>query len=84
MLEDVSGTHSQELRELHKETVQMVEMYNENCIKIISHLLTNLISFVLISFYLILGKNKIPNFRVMMTLNPILIPTFQVMPLILI
>nr|YP_004891414.1 putative heme-binding protein [Pseudotsuga sinensis var. wilsoniana]YP_010184906.1 envelope membrane protein [Pseudotsuga brevifolia]YP_010204465.1 envelope membrane carbon uptake protein [Pseudotsuga sinensis]QVH34585.1 envelope membrane protein [Pseudotsuga brevifolia]UAV84890.1 envelope membrane carbon uptake protein [Pseudotsuga sinensis]BAK86587.1 putative heme-binding protein [Pseudotsuga sinensis var. wilsoniana]BDI62994.1 putative heme-binding protein [Pseudotsuga sinensis var. wil len=59
MLEDSSGTHSQDLRELHKETIQLVEMYNEDCIQIISNVLTNLIGFVLISAYLILGKNKL-------------------------
>ena len=48
MLEDSSGTHSQDLRELHKETIQLVEMYNEDCIQIISNVLTNLIGFVLI------------------------------------
>lgn len=60
MVEDSLGTHSQSIRiEIHKETIQLVEMYNEDCIKIISHLLTNLIGFAFISAYLILGKNKL-------------------------
>jgi len=60
MVEDSSGTDSKDLRiEIHKETIQLVEMYNEDCIKIISHLLTNLIGFAFISAYLILGKNKL-------------------------
>nr|YP_009522188.1 putative heme-binding protein [Larix occidentalis]ACP52209.1 envelope membrane protein [Larix occidentalis]AXQ01224.1 putative heme-binding protein [Larix occidentalis] len=60
MLEDSLGTYSQDLPiELHEETIQLVEMYNEDCIQIISHLLTNLIGFVLISAYLILGRNKL-------------------------
>nr|YP_010161098.1 chloroplast envelope membrane protein [Abies delavayi]QRH16846.1 chloroplast envelope membrane protein [Abies delavayi]QRH18775.1 chloroplast envelope membrane protein [Abies delavayi] len=60
MLEDSSGTHSQDLRiEMKKETIQLVEMYNEDCIQIISHLLTNLIGFASISAYLILGNKKI-------------------------
>jgi hypothetical protein len=60
MVEDFSGTDSKDLRiEIHKETIQLVEMYNEDCIKIISHLLTNLIGFSFISAYLILGKNKL-------------------------
>jgi hypothetical protein len=60
MVEDSSGTDSKDPRiEIHKETIQLVEMYNEDCIKIISHLLTNLIGFAFISAYLILGKNKL-------------------------
>jgi hypothetical protein len=60
MVEDSSGTDSKDLHiEIHKETIQLVEMYNEDCIKIISHLLTNLIGFSFISAYLILGKNKL-------------------------
>jgi hypothetical protein len=60
MVEDSSRIDSKDLRiEIHKETIQLVEMYNEDCIKIISHLLTNLIGFAFISAYLILGKNKL-------------------------
>jgi hypothetical protein len=60
MVEDSSGIDSKDLRiEIHKETIQLVEMYNEDCIKIISHLLKNLIGFSFISAYLILGKNKL-------------------------
>jgi hypothetical protein len=52
MVEDSSGTDSKDLHiEIHKETIQLVEMYNEDCIKIISHLLTNLIGFSFISAY---------------------------------
>jgi hypothetical protein len=60
MVEDSSGTDSKDLHiEIHKETIQLVEMYNEDCIKIISYLLINLIGFAFISAYLILGKNKL-------------------------
>jgi hypothetical protein len=60
MVEDSLGTNSKDLRiDIHKETIQLVEMYNEDCIKIISHLLTNLIGFSFISAYLILRKNKL-------------------------
>ena len=59
MVEDSLGTHSQSLRiEIHKQMIQLVEMYNEDCTQIISHLLTNVIGFAFISAYIILGKNK--------------------------
>nr|YP_009268400.1 putative heme-binding protein [Pseudolarix amabilis]BAV19306.1 putative heme-binding protein [Pseudolarix amabilis] len=60
MVKDSLGTHSQDFRtEIQKETIQLVEMYNEDCVKIILDLLTNIIGFASISAYLILGKKKL-------------------------
>nr|QYB20961.1 envelope membrane protein [Athrotaxis laxifolia]BBN66354.1 putative heme-binding protein [Athrotaxis laxifolia] len=58
--EDYSETHSQDIRaEMQKKMIQLVKIYNQDCIQIISHLLANLIGFVILSACLILGKNKL-------------------------
>nr|YP_001312215.1 envelope membrane protein [Cycas taitungensis]YP_007474642.1 envelope membrane protein [Cycas revoluta]YP_009308212.1 envelope membrane protein [Cycas panzhihuaensis]YP_009647991.1 envelope membrane protein [Cycas szechuanensis]YP_010227637.1 envelope membrane protein [Cycas hongheensis]YP_010410364.1 envelope membrane protein [Cycas falcata]YP_010410451.1 envelope membrane protein [Cycas thouarsii]YP_010410538.1 envelope membrane protein [Cycas micronesica]YP_010410625.1 envelope membra len=60
MVEDSSETHSQDLRiEIRKKTIQLVEMYNEDLIQIISHLLANFICFATPGAYFILGKEKL-------------------------
>nr|YP_008082144.1 putative heme-binding protein [Cunninghamia lanceolata]AGL10990.1 putative heme-binding protein [Cunninghamia lanceolata]BCK52179.1 putative heme-binding protein [Cunninghamia lanceolata var. konishii] len=60
MVEDSSETHSQDLRvEMQKKMIQLVKIYNQDCIQIISHLLANLIGFVVLSVYLILGRKKL-------------------------
>nr|YP_009722112.1 chloroplast envelope membrane protein [Araucaria bidwillii]ATL59063.1 chloroplast envelope membrane protein [Araucaria bidwillii] len=60
MVEDSLETGSQDLRiEMKKKMIQLVKMYNQDCIQIISHLLTNLIGSAILSAYLILGKNKL-------------------------
>nr|AQM39342.1 envelope membrane protein [Platycladus orientalis] len=60
MMEDSSETHSQDIRvEMQKKMIQLVKMYNQDCIQIISHLIANLIGLVLLSVCLILGKNKL-------------------------
>lgn len=60
MVEDSSETHSQDLRiEIHRKTIQLVKMYNKDCIQIISHLLTNMICFAISSAYFIMSKKKL-------------------------
>nr|QYB21861.1 envelope membrane protein [Microbiota decussata]BBN66763.1 putative heme-binding protein [Microbiota decussata] len=60
MMEDSSKTHSQDIRvEMQKKMIQLVKMYNQDCIQIISHLIANLIGLVLLGVCLILGKNKL-------------------------
>nr|QJE70826.1 envelope membrane protein [Chamaecyparis obtusa]BCB64036.1 putative heme-binding protein [Chamaecyparis obtusa var. formosana]BCB64866.1 putative heme-binding protein [Chamaecyparis obtusa var. obtusa]BCB64119.1 putative heme-binding protein [Chamaecyparis obtusa var. formosana]BCB64202.1 putative heme-binding protein [Chamaecyparis obtusa var. formosana] len=60
MMEDSSETHSQDIRvEMQKKMIQLVLIYNQDCIQIISHLLANLIGLVLLSVCLILGKKKL-------------------------
>nr|QYB21116.1 envelope membrane protein [Austrotaxus spicata] len=60
MVEDYSETHSQDFDiETQKKMIQLVKIYNQDCIQIISHLLTNLIGVAILSIYLILGKNKL-------------------------
>nr|YP_009268343.1 putative heme-binding protein [Tsuga chinensis]YP_009568708.1 putative heme-binding protein [Tsuga diversifolia]YP_009568779.1 putative heme-binding protein [Tsuga sieboldii]ART87661.1 CemA [Tsuga ulleungensis]ART87456.1 CemA [Tsuga diversifolia]ART87591.1 CemA [Tsuga sieboldii]QBB88718.1 putative heme-binding protein [Tsuga diversifolia]QBB88789.1 putative heme-binding protein [Tsuga sieboldii] len=60
ILEDSSGTHSQDLGiEMKKRMIPFVKMYNEECIQIILNILTSPIGFASISAYLILGKKKL-------------------------
>nr|YP_009462975.1 envelope membrane protein [Chamaecyparis hodginsii]AQM39100.1 envelope membrane protein [Chamaecyparis hodginsii]AUW35173.1 envelope membrane protein [Chamaecyparis hodginsii]QNT11731.1 chloroplast envelope membrane protein [Chamaecyparis hodginsii]UFP91831.1 envelope membrane protein [Chamaecyparis hodginsii] len=60
MMKDSSETHSQDIRvEMQKKMIQLVLIYNQDCIQIISHLLANLIGLVLLSVCLILGKKKL-------------------------
>nr|YP_004891324.1 putative heme-binding protein [Cephalotaxus harringtonia var. wilsoniana]YP_010138137.1 putative heme-binding protein [Cephalotaxus harringtonia]UPV70575.1 envelope membrane protein [Cephalotaxus harringtonia var. nana]QPO89913.1 putative heme-binding protein [Cephalotaxus harringtonia]UPV70083.1 envelope membrane protein [Cephalotaxus harringtonia]UPV70657.1 envelope membrane protein [Cephalotaxus harringtonia var. nana]UPV71887.1 envelope membrane protein [Cephalotaxus harringtonia var. len=60
MVEDYSETHSQDLCiEMQKKMIQLVKIYNQDCIQIISQLLTNLIGFAILSVLLILGKKKL-------------------------
>nr|YP_009176144.1 chloroplast envelope membrane protein [Juniperus cedrus]ALI30970.1 chloroplast envelope membrane protein [Juniperus cedrus] len=60
MMEDSSETHSQDIRvEMQKKMIQLVKIYNQDCIQIISHLIANLIGLVFFSFCLILGKKKL-------------------------
>nr|YP_009388039.1 chloroplast envelope membrane protein [Taxus baccata]WET57680.1 putative heme-binding protein [Taxus sp. 'Mandiya type']ALK00958.1 chloroplast envelope membrane protein [Taxus baccata]QBK33827.1 putative heme-binding protein [Taxus baccata]QBK33909.1 putative heme-binding protein [Taxus baccata]QBK34729.1 putative heme-binding protein [Taxus baccata] len=60
MVEDYSETHSQDLYiEMQKKMIQLVKIYNQDCIQIISHLLANLIGFAILSVFLILGKKKL-------------------------
>nr|YP_005352964.1 chloroplast envelope membrane protein [Mankyua chejuensis]ADZ47996.1 chloroplast envelope membrane protein [Mankyua chejuensis]AJJ48626.1 envelope membrane protein [Mankyua chejuensis] len=44
--------------EIHRETVQLVAIYNEESIQIISHLLTDIISFVTLGFLLAIGHER--------------------------
>ncbi|YP_001806631.1 envelope membrane protein (chloroplast) [Cryptomeria japonica] len=60
MVKDYSETPSQDIRvEMQKKMIQLVKIYNQDCIHIISHLLANLIGLVLLSVCLILGKKKL-------------------------
>nr|AMC30844.1 envelope membrane protein [Cleomella serrulata] len=44
---------------IHKETIQFIKIHNEYCIHTILHFSTNLISFVILSGYCFLGKEKL-------------------------
>ena len=44
---------------IHKETIQLIKMYNEDLIHTILHLSTNIICFVILSCSSILGNNKL-------------------------
>nr|YP_009117595.1 chloroplast envelope membrane protein [Callitropsis vietnamensis]AJE71137.1 chloroplast envelope membrane protein [Callitropsis vietnamensis]AQM39589.1 envelope membrane protein [Callitropsis vietnamensis] len=60
MMEDSSETHSQDIRvEMQKKMIQLVKIYNQDCIQIISHLIANLIGLGFLSVCLILGKKKL-------------------------
>nr|QYB22268.1 envelope membrane protein [Prumnopitys andina] len=60
MVEDSLETNSQDPRiEIQKKMIQLAKMYNEDCIQIILHLLTNIMGCVILSAYLILGKDKL-------------------------
>nr|YP_010692243.1 chloroplast envelope membrane protein [Utricularia adpressa]UWM94327.1 chloroplast envelope membrane protein [Utricularia adpressa] len=45
--------------EIHKETIQLIKIYNENRIHTILHFSTNLICFVILIGYSILGNNEL-------------------------
>nr|YP_009259032.1 putative heme-binding protein [Sequoia sempervirens]ALB36940.1 putative heme-binding protein [Sequoia sempervirens] len=60
MMEDYSEPHSQDIRvEMQKKMIQLVKIYNQDCIQVISHLLANIISFVILIVCLILGKKRL-------------------------
>nr|YP_010033324.1 chloroplast envelope membrane protein [Diplophyllum taxifolium]QOW40237.1 chloroplast envelope membrane protein [Diplophyllum taxifolium] len=45
--------------EIHQQTVELVENYNDDSIKTISHLSTDIIYFITLSSFLILGKERL-------------------------
>nr|YP_009240161.1 putative heme-binding protein [Sciadopitys verticillata]AMO00705.1 putative heme-binding protein [Sciadopitys verticillata]BAK86704.1 putative heme-binding protein [Sciadopitys verticillata]BAW34580.1 putative heme-binding protein [Sciadopitys verticillata]BCK60749.1 putative heme-binding protein [Sciadopitys verticillata] len=60
MVEDSSETYLEGFSiEMKKKMIDLILMYNQDCIQIISHLLANLIGFAILSTYLILGKKKL-------------------------
>nr|YP_009339622.1 chloroplast envelope membrane protein [Lobelia anceps]APQ39015.1 chloroplast envelope membrane protein [Lobelia anceps] len=59
-LKEDSETHLQNLRiGIHKETIELLKMHNEDRIHTILHLSTNCISFLILSGYSILGKKEL-------------------------
>ena len=44
---------------IHSETIQLIKMYNENCMDIILHFSTNIICFLILSGYSILGNKEL-------------------------
>nr|YP_009570541.1 envelope membrane protein [Dioncophyllum thollonii]QBC67464.1 envelope membrane protein [Dioncophyllum thollonii] len=60
MIKEYPETHLQELRiGIHKETIQLINLHNEDCIHTILHFSTNIISFLILSGYSILGNEKL-------------------------
>nr|YP_009758794.1 CemA [Oxybasis glauca]QIQ25767.1 CemA [Oxybasis glauca] len=60
MIKEDPETHLQKLRiGIHNETIQLIKMYNEDCIHIILHFSINLICFLILGGYSILGKKEL-------------------------
>nr|YP_008575465.1 envelope membrane protein [Eucalyptus baxteri]YP_008575550.1 envelope membrane protein [Eucalyptus diversifolia]AGC56704.1 envelope membrane protein [Eucalyptus baxteri]AGC56789.1 envelope membrane protein [Eucalyptus diversifolia] len=60
MIKEYPETHLQTLRiGIHKETIQLIKMHNEDHIHMILHLSTNITSFVILSGYSILGNEEL-------------------------
>lgn len=60
MIKECPETHLQKLRMgIHKETIQLIKMYNEDPIHTILHFSTNIICFVILSGYSILGNEEL-------------------------
>nr|YP_009411737.1 chloroplast envelope protein [Schima crenata]YP_009411911.1 chloroplast envelope protein [Schima multibracteata]YP_009412085.1 chloroplast envelope protein [Schima remotiserrata]YP_009412172.1 chloroplast envelope protein [Schima sericans]YP_009412259.1 chloroplast envelope protein [Schima sinensis]YP_009412346.1 chloroplast envelope protein [Schima superba]YP_009415939.1 chloroplast envelope protein [Gordonia brandegeei]YP_009418197.1 chloroplast envelope protein [Franklinia alatamaha]Y len=60
MIKEYSETHLQKLRiGIHKETIQLIKIYNEDRIHTILHFSTNIICFVILSGYSILGNEEL-------------------------
>nr|WQM21145.1 envelope membrane protein [Lindmania sp. AMF-2023a] len=60
MIKEYPETHIQKLRiGIHKETIQLVKTHNEYHLHIILHFSTNIISFTILSGYLILGNEEL-------------------------
>nr|YP_009411563.1 chloroplast envelope protein [Schima argentea]YP_009411650.1 chloroplast envelope protein [Schima brevipedicellata]YP_009411824.1 chloroplast envelope protein [Schima khasiana]YP_009411998.1 chloroplast envelope protein [Schima noronhae]YP_009412433.1 chloroplast envelope protein [Schima wallichii]USW65555.1 envelope membrane protein [Schima sp. YXQ228]USW65729.1 chloroplast envelope protein [Schima sinensis]USW66164.1 envelope membrane protein [Schima sericans var. sericans]ASK06583.1 c len=60
MIKEYSETHLQKLRiGIHKETIQLIKIYDEDRIHTILHFSTNIICFVILSGYSILGNEEL-------------------------
>nr|BDY08028.1 envelope membrane carbon uptake protein [Lysimachia klattiana] len=60
MIKDYSETHLQELRiGMHKETIQLIKIYNADSIHTILHFSTNIICFIILSGYSIMGNEEL-------------------------
>nr|YP_010226432.1 envelope membrane protein [Eucalyptus fasciculosa]UDD82188.1 envelope membrane protein [Eucalyptus fasciculosa] len=60
MIKEYPETHLQTLRiGIHKETIQLIKMHNEDHIHMILHLSTNITSFIILSGYSILGNEEL-------------------------
>nr|AMC30866.1 envelope membrane protein [Viola bicolor] len=61
MLKEYPETHLQRFRigRIHKETIQLIKMYNEDSIHMILDFSTNLLCFVILSGYSILGNEEL-------------------------
>uniref|UniRef100_UPI00300108CE chloroplast envelope membrane protein n=1 Tax=Mandragora caulescens TaxID=337183 RepID=UPI00300108CE len=60
MIKEYSETHLEEFGiGIHKETIQLIKIQNENRIHTILHLSTNIICFIILSGYSILGNEKL-------------------------
>nr|YP_009419067.1 chloroplast envelope protein [Symplocos paniculata]YP_009419589.1 chloroplast envelope protein [Symplocos costaricana]YP_010183685.1 chloroplast envelope membrane protein [Symplocos prunifolia]YP_010183772.1 chloroplast envelope membrane protein [Symplocos tanakana]QVG61633.1 chloroplast envelope membrane protein [Symplocos chinensis f. pilosa]ASM45480.1 chloroplast envelope protein [Symplocos paniculata]ASM46350.1 chloroplast envelope protein [Symplocos costaricana]QAV58185.1 chloroplast len=60
MIKEYSETHLQKFRiGIHKETIQLIKIYNEDRIHTIFHFSTNIICFIILSGYSILGNEEL-------------------------
>nr|YP_009442340.1 envelope membrane protein [Taxillus chinensis]ATN95713.1 envelope membrane protein [Taxillus chinensis]QQY86245.1 envelope membrane protein [Taxillus chinensis]WGC44226.1 envelope membrane protein [Taxillus chinensis] len=60
MINESSETHIQKLHiGIHKETVQLIKMYNQDHMNTILNFSINIISFIILSFYSILGNDEL-------------------------
>nr|YP_009669581.1 envelope membrane carbon uptake protein [Oxalis drummondii]ADD31144.1 envelope membrane protein [Oxalis latifolia]QCW94865.1 envelope membrane carbon uptake protein [Oxalis drummondii] len=60
MIKEYPETHLQRLRiRIHKETIQLIKMHNEDRIHTILHFSTNLICFLILSGFSILGNEEL-------------------------
>nr|YP_010431824.1 chloroplast envelope membrane protein [Styrax americanus]USS62274.1 chloroplast envelope membrane protein [Styrax americanus] len=60
MIKEYSETHLQKLHiGIHKETIQLIKIYNEDRIHTIVHFSTNIICFIILSGYSILGNEEL-------------------------
>nr|YP_009695086.1 CemA [Philadelphus calvescens]YP_010264153.1 envelope membrane protein [Philadelphus pekinensis]YP_010577580.1 envelope membrane protein [Ruprechtia albida]WIL98889.1 CemA [Philadelphus zhejiangensis]WIM00053.1 CemA [Philadelphus incanus]QEJ87162.1 CemA [Philadelphus calvescens]QIA91220.1 envelope membrane protein [Philadelphus pekinensis]UZP14196.1 envelope membrane protein [Ruprechtia albida] len=60
MINEYSEIHLQKLRiGIHKETIQLIKIHNEDRIHTILHFSTNIISFIILSGYSILGNEEL-------------------------
>nr|DAC84474.1 TPA_asm: chloroplast envelope membrane protein [Nicotiana knightiana]DAC84560.1 TPA_asm: chloroplast envelope membrane protein [Nicotiana rustica]DAC84821.1 TPA_asm: chloroplast envelope membrane protein [Nicotiana paniculata] len=60
MIKEYSETHLEEFGiGMHKETIQLIKIQNENRIHTILHFSTNIICFIILSGYSILGNEKL-------------------------
>ncbi|PXX88929.1 hypothetical protein CR158_11815 [Halomonas heilongjiangensis] len=60
MIKEYPETLRQEFRlGIHKEMIKLIKMYNEKRMDTILHFSTNILSFIILSIYSILGKNEL-------------------------
>nr|YP_010707898.1 chloroplast envelope membrane protein [Helicanthes elasticus]WCQ87247.1 chloroplast envelope membrane protein [Helicanthes elasticus] len=60
MINESSETHIQKLNiGIHKETVQLIKMYNQDHMNTILHFSINIMSFIILSVYSILGNDEL-------------------------
>lgn len=60
MVKEYSETHLKKLRiGIHNETIELTKMYNEDCIHMILQFSTNIICFLILSGYSILGNKEL-------------------------
>nr|YP_009633226.1 chloroplast envelope membrane protein [Tolypanthus maclurei]QBS54561.1 chloroplast envelope membrane protein [Tolypanthus maclurei] len=60
MINESSETHIQKLNiGIHKETVQLIKMYNQDHMNTILHFSINIMSFIILSVYSILGNEEL-------------------------
>lgn len=59
MIKEYSETHLQIPIGIHKETIQLIQIHNEDRIHMILHFSTNIICFIILSGYSILGNEEL-------------------------